>query len=466
MSNPITVETTPIMIRWGKDTVFDWSDDVTYYYKEEMVANGSTGKRTFDITILRSDTPDFSVSTEIGTRNKITGAINLTNGAPVEEAKLKTLTSKLKGNASALNTLFSQYETLSNEEKTALDSVTGTKNVATNNENTNTTGTEENKKPNFNFNDININIEGRRFRGSKPNTGYDDLSYPEGLGSNKQDRIRFEQIYSEGKKLGGLDLQGKVFQRQQKRIKGSVTLPIVTGIGDRNQVDWQGASLNPLQALGASGALSLFDAAGNSTSIADAFTDAGSAINEGVGRLKNKGTVGSDIKTAINIYLAQKAVGAQGLLSRASGAILNPNLEMLFSGPSLRNFNFTFKLSPRDADEATQVRKIIRFFKQGMSVKTSSSNVFLKAPNIFLIRYQTFNTSGEEIIHPSINIIKECALLSCDVQYTPDGTYMTYEDPFRTMTSYQLTLSFGELDPIYDNDYTELDNDQDQVIGY
>ena len=76
MSNPITVETTPIMIRWGKDTVFDWSDDVTYYYKEEMVANGSTGKRTFDITILRSDTPDFSVSTEIGTRNKITGAIN------------------------------------------------------------------------------------------------------------------------------------------------------------------------------------------------------------------------------------------------------------------------------------------------------------------------------------------------------------------------------------------------------
>jgi len=154
------------------------------------------------------------------------------------------------------------------------------------------------------------------------------------------------------------------------------------------------------------------------------------------------------------------------LLSRATGAILNPNLEMLFGGPSLRNFGFTFKLSPRDAGEANQVRKIIRFFKQGMSVKTSSSNVFLKAPNIFNIRYQTFNTDGDEILHPSLNIIKECALLSCDVQYTPDGTYMTYDDPFRTMTSYQLTLSFGELDPIYDSDYTALDNDQDQVLGY
>ena len=65
MANPITVKTTPIMIKWGKNTILDWSDDVTYYFKEEMVANGTAGNRTFDITILRSDTPDFSVSTEI-----------------------------------------------------------------------------------------------------------------------------------------------------------------------------------------------------------------------------------------------------------------------------------------------------------------------------------------------------------------------------------------------------------------
>ena len=79
---------------------------------------------------------------------------------------------------------------------------------------------------------------------------------------------------------------------------------------------------------------------------------------------------------------------------------------------------------------------------------------------------QTFNTDGDEIVHPSLNIIKDCALLSCNVQYTPDGTYMTYDDPFRTMTSYQLTLAFGELDPIFDDDYTDLDDNNDQVIGY
>ena len=314
----------------------------------------------------------------------------------------------------------------------------------------------------FAFEDININIEGRDFREE-----YEDLSYPKGLGSNRQDRIRFEQLYSKGRIINsGIDLEGQVFQREVKKIEGSVTLPIVTGIGDRNQVDWQGATLNPLQALGAAGALSLFSDAASGEEIGNAFKNAAGGVTEALGRIQQDKQVGSDIKQAINIYLAQKAVGAQGLLSRATGAILNPNLEMLFNGPSLRQFGFTFKLSPRDADEATQVRKILRFFKQGMSVKTSSSNIFLKSPNIFNISYQTFNTDGDEIVHPSLNIIKTCALLSCDVQYTPDGTYMTYDDPFRTMTSYQLTLQFGELDPIYDSDYTELDNDQDQVIGY
>jgi len=43
---------------------------------------------------------------------------------------------------------------------------------------------------------------------------------------------------------------------------------------------------------------------------------------------------------------------------------------------------------------------------------------------------------------------------------------MTYDDPSRTMQAYQLTMQFGELDPIYDDDYSDLDSNNDQVIGY
>ena len=291
---------------------------------------------------------------------------------------------------------------------------------------------------------------------------YGNYYYPADLSSNKQDRVKFTMGYSEGTKIDATVESGiKSFQKRISSISGSVTLPIVTGVSDQSSVDWKGAELNPLQAFAAAGALDLFNTAKGEKNVKQIGAKAADIITGA-----KQGLVDSGLGDAINVWLAQKAVGAQNLLSRTTGAIVNPNLEMLFNAPQLRNFGFTFLLSPRDADEADQVRRIIRFFKQGMSVKTTASNVFLKAPNIFQIKYMTFNTDGTEILHPSINIIKTCALLSMDVQYTPAGTYMTYEDPYRTMTAYQLTMQFGELDPIYDSDYTELDNDNDTVIGY
>ena len=308
---------------------------------------------------------------------------------------------------------------------------------------------------------IDVSIDGRRFRKQ-----YGHFAYPEDLRTNKQDRIKFTQKFTEGTKIDATISSGqKTFQRKVKKVRGSVTLPVVSGIEDTNAVKWDGTTLNPIQALAGAGAMGVFEQVRNSGKIGDAFSVGGRAIQDVKDQLA-KGEVGSDLASAVNVYLAQSAVGAQGLLSRTTGAILNPNLEMLFGGPQLRRFTFSFTLSPRDADEATQVRKIIRFFKQGMSVKTSASNVFLKSPNVFDIEYKSFNTNGTEITHPSINIIKTCALTSCNVQYTPNNTYMTYEDPFRTMQAYQLTMQFGELDPIYDDDYAKLDNDQDQVIGY
>ena len=307
---------------------------------------------------------------------------------------------------------------------------------------------------------IDVSIGGRRFRKQ-----YGHFSYPEDLRTNKQDRVRFTQKYTEGTKIDATITSGqRTFQRKVKKVRGSVTLPVVTGIEDTSAVDWNDGKLNPIQALAGASALGIFQQVRQTGDIADAFRTAAGSLNRA--RMDMQGQVGGDLQSAINVYLAQQAVGAQGLLSRTTGAILNPNLELLFGGPKLRSFGFSFKLSARDAKEADQIRKIIRFFKQGMSVKTSSSNVFLKAPNIFDIQYQTFNTDGTEIVHPSINIIKTCALTSCNVQYTPDGTYMTYDDPYRTLTAYQLTMQFSELDPIYDSDYSELDKDKDQVIGY
>ena len=75
----------------------------------------------------------------------------------------------------------------------------------------------------------------------------------------------------------------------------------------------------------------------------------------------------------------------------------------------------------------------------------TESNLFLKTPNIFIIDYKF--QGGE---HPFLNKIKPCALVDFQVQYTPNGSYSTYGDG--SMTSYKMTLSFGEIAPIYANE--------------
>ena len=436
--------------------------NVTERYYVEVERCGTAGQYSFKTSAKRKS------DNEIIGRTTSTGFIILENLTEDERPKQDIIKRQIK---QAFKTAknFTIGNNLTNLERTLFLNQLGFQNTAINEDDgngTTITGGEndDNNAEKFEYNltntTIDVSIGGRRFRKQ-----YGHFSYPEDLRTNKQDRVRFTQSYSEGTKIDATITSGeKNFQRKVKKVRGSVTLPIVTGLEDTSAVAWNEGKLNPIQALAGASALGIFQQVRQSGDIADAFRTAAGGLNRA--RMEMQGQVGSDLQSAINVYLAQQAVGTQGLLSRTTGAILNPNLELLFGGPKLRSFGFSFKLSARDANEADQIRKIIRFFKQGMSVKTSSSNVFLKAPNIFDIQYQTFNTDGTEIVHPSINIIKTCALTSCNIQYTPDGTYMTYEDPYRTLTSYQLTMQFSELDPIYDSDYSELDEDRDQVIGY
>ena len=305
-------------------------------------------------------------------------------------------------------------------------------------------------------------------KATKTRTKYGNYYYPEDIASNKQDRIIFTMKQSTGRKIDPkayISSNTKAFQRKSAALQGSVTLPITTGIKDQNMVDWQGSTMNAAQAFGAATAINAFNAAGEGGfgAAIDSLGESAKAGMEAAQKDKN-------IARAISIRIAQEAVGTQNLLSRAAGAIANPNMELLFNAPGLRSFEFAFQMSPRDKKEASQIKNIINFFKQGMSVKTTSTNVFLKAPNYFDIDYVTFDNNGKMKKHPSINIIKQCALLNCSVDYTPNNTYMTYSDETRSMVSYTMTLQFNELDPIYEEDYYEglgmQNNTNVQEIGF
>ena len=226
------------------------------------------------------------------------------------------------------------------------------------------------------------------------------------------------------------------------RSIGSVILPIPAGIGDAQAVSWGGNSMSAVQAALAQAAL-----AGITKSPGEAVD---SLLTSAQKVADNSGEVG----TALANTLAGMASGNQNLITRTTGAILNPNLDLLFQAPTLRPFNFNFSLSPRDPKEAETVMKIIRFFKQGMSPIRSKSNLFLKSPHTFQLQY-LLREGRRSREHPFINKFKECALQSFGVQYTPTGNYSTFSDG--VMTQYNISMTFTELEPVFNDDYGDQD---------
>ena len=281
------------------------------------------------------------------------------------------------------------------------------------------------------------------------------LKYPIQMNDN-QDCMKFTIIEYVPSNLGigsqDTTLRTSASKNKSQKILTTITLPMPSGgISDRNSVSWQDDNLNPAEAGFGAAALALI--AGGSDAGANSFKKQLEAATA------DKGAT----KALIAIKASENAVGANNLLGRVAGLAINSNLELLFNGPQLRDFSFSFKMTPRSKKEAQMVRSIIRTFKQAMSVKRSQSVLLLKAPHTFRISYLTSTKD-----HPYLNRFKECALTGCSVNYTPDNSYMSYDDSDpdgRSMTAYELTLSFNELEPIFDDDYDDGDNSPTN-IGY
>ena len=297
----------------------------------------------------------------------------------------------------------------------------------------------------INFSSESVPLE---IKTDKRRTKYENLFYPEDIATSKQDKIRFGMRYFSGKRVISFDLASEnpltLGKEPTQEIQGSVTLPIPGGIQDENSVQFDGETFNLGQATSAGAIL-------NPTGAASAIGEfLNNAITKSPDELQKILTSpdAENIVAALRLGLAQSFTGGN-LLSRFGGGVLNPNMELLFQAPKLRSFKFSFTMSARSRTEATQIKKIIRFFKQGMSVKKSNNNIFVVSPNIFTINYKT----GDGREHPSIGRIKQCALLNLNTTYGNGNTYMTYDDPDRTMTQYKIDLTFQELEPITEDDY-------------
>ena len=257
--------------------------------------------------------------------------------------------------------------------------------------------------------------------------------------------------------IGDIKLNNKGASDRQKNAKAIyyITLPIPQDVNDSNVVTWGDDSMNIFQIAAVDAA------AGVLGDTKQSFENAKAIIDAGVGRtLGNE--LGENTAQAITRAIAGEAINKLGqnirpnsVLGRSTGMILNSNLELLFSGVSLRTFPFSINFSPRNSDESDMVISIIKALKSSMAAKkgagtSGQGGIFLRAPDVFQLRY--IDSNGND--HPFLNRIKDCALTAMTVNYTNSGTYATYDDG--TPVSIRMNLTFKELNPIYFEDYEDM----------
>ena len=274
--------------------------------------------------------------------------------------------------------------------------------------------------------------------------GYDYIQFT----GHKYSARGFSEDGSGRIKLGALT-KGSSYDRLGKSL-GTVQLPMIPA-SETHSVEWGKSMLNAIQGNLAGTAFNTINDLSN--------FDLGEAGRSLINGLKNTaGEIINDDNTTnfLKSYFAGQAVGVNNLASRATGSVLNPNMELLFTGPQLRQFNFNFPLTPRSEKETETIRRIIKFFKKNMAPSHSNSELFLYSPNIFKVEY-IHNGDGQ---HPFMNKFKPCALTSFTTTYGQPNSYMTYDNA--SLTQYNISMTFSEIEVIYQEDQTDGTED----MGY
>ena len=293
--------------------------------------------------------------------------------------------------------------------------------------------------------------------------GLEDFTVTEGVAGDKSKNIASKpaEVKTDGRDASdgliakNFGMTADARTRQNQDIQYYIELPIPQDINDTQSVTWGEDTINMFELAGLSIAKQFInspaDAVAGSLDIAQAAFGAGITIPG----------LNPSTQEAFKAAIGGKAISALGsnvspksIISRATGQVLNSNLELLFQGVNLRSFPFSVTFSPRSETEGVIVREIIRSLKKSMSAKAgedsyngaSASGIMIASPDVFLLEYRSRGKT-----HPFLNSFKTCALTGLSVNYTNSGTYATYKNS--TPVNIRLDMTFKELNPIYAEDY-------------
>lgn len=206
--------------------------------------------------------------------------------------------------------------------------------------------------------------------------------------------------------------------RQQKRLKTAIALHIPNNLSIRYGMQWSDEDTAMISA-GAAGIEEIMKAL------------------ESKGKSSDVTGVGAAIIT--NLALSKAPAGQAAAVSVATGLAANPKKEQVFKGVDFRTFQFDYQFFPRDEDEAQNVLNIIQEFKYHMHPEFKDNNNFVY---IYPSEFDIFYYQGKD---ENLNIHRHtsCVLTEMNINYTPNGTFTTFDNGMPTQIN--VTLAFREL---------------------
>ena len=242
--------------------------------------------------------------------------------------------------------------------------------------------------------------------------------------------------------------------------------------------DWGDKSFTNVQrdALRLAGATAAGRAGATGAAAIDAARNAAGRVNSLIAQAVTSGinNIPGNIGGANNINQT---------LGSTVGTVLNPNVELLFNSFGLRKFNHTWKFAPQSKPEAEEIKRIYNTFKKASLPKYGTegnelfskikegligkdpeaekldrevniNNNYIGVPNLVQVKYKK-----GAALHPWLPKWKLAVITGVEINFTPDGTFATYDDGSPVATS--MTISFQETKLVYGSEIS-VDSEEAQ----
>ena len=290
------------------------------------------------------------------------------------------------------------------------------------------------------------------------------LRYPLDIGATAADHFAVFDFYdysppfsSEAVSISGTELTTlKAYNSSAENLKAAaypqIVLYMPEGVAASYRTNWDGKAFGNVVAAGLKASSGIMNG--------DYKTAIDSLKKIATGEMATAASkLSAEVTSAIAKRITGDSIDTQTIFSASGGAILNPNVELIFGGHDLRTLQLTFKMVPYNKPEAETVDAIVKTFKKVKLPKFTGNtqmasfwkdegkngNGYIGNPNLCKITFFKGSAKNEAITQ-----FKTCAITDFDVNYTPDGVAAFGPDGYPVAT--QISLSFMETKLVYAED--------------